>query len=196
MLAWSMKSRFAINLIEKWSYDYIKMDCKDGKCYGVLAVCATLHVLSVVPDVLFYRCTASVSRCRYSTSCSAYCLSESSILETRGLLFRMGMSLYCDPTDRCVDQESLDGGVRKCWPGLPWLWSRSSYRTDSSWSGGTTSPCSVPHCSFCLALSFSWTSPTHGRRCVSRTGRIRQTPTYGNGFSLVPRVGCTPLPSH
>jgi serine incorporator 1/3 len=38
MLAWAMRSRFAINLIEKWSYDYIKMDCEDGKCYGVLAV--------------------------------------------------------------------------------------------------------------------------------------------------------------
>ena len=40
MLAWAMRSRFAINLIEKWSYDYIKMDCEDGKCYGVLAVCS------------------------------------------------------------------------------------------------------------------------------------------------------------
>jgi serine incorporator 1/3 len=28
----------AINLIRKWSYDYIKMDCEGGKCYGVLAV--------------------------------------------------------------------------------------------------------------------------------------------------------------
>lgn len=33
-----MKTRFAINLIEKWSYDYIKMDCEGDKCYGVLAV--------------------------------------------------------------------------------------------------------------------------------------------------------------
>jgi len=38
MLAWLMKTRFMIQLIEKWSYDYIKMDCEEGKCYGVLAV--------------------------------------------------------------------------------------------------------------------------------------------------------------
>ena len=38
MLAWVMKSKAAIHLIEKWSYDYIKMDCEGGKCYGVLAV--------------------------------------------------------------------------------------------------------------------------------------------------------------
>lgn len=38
MLAWGMRSPFAINLIKKWSYDYIKMDCEGGKCYGVLAV--------------------------------------------------------------------------------------------------------------------------------------------------------------
>jgi len=38
MFAWLMKTDFAIHLIEKWSYDYIKMDCKDGICYGVLAV--------------------------------------------------------------------------------------------------------------------------------------------------------------
>ena len=41
MLAWVMKSKAAIHLIEKWSYDYIKMDCDDGKCYGVLAVRAS-----------------------------------------------------------------------------------------------------------------------------------------------------------
>ena len=40
MLAWLMKTRFMIDLIEKWSYDYIKMDCEGGKCYGVLAVSA------------------------------------------------------------------------------------------------------------------------------------------------------------
>lgn len=38
MLAWAMQSKLAINLIQKWSYDYIKMDCAGGKCYGVLAV--------------------------------------------------------------------------------------------------------------------------------------------------------------
>jgi serine incorporator 1/3 len=38
MLAWFMKTPLAIDLIKKWSYDYIKMDCEGGKCYGVLAV--------------------------------------------------------------------------------------------------------------------------------------------------------------
>jgi serine incorporator 1/3 len=38
MLAWLMKTPLAIKTIEKWSYDYIKMDCEEGKCYGVLAV--------------------------------------------------------------------------------------------------------------------------------------------------------------
>jgi len=38
MLAWLMKSPVAIRQIEKWSYDYIKMDCAGNKCYGVLAV--------------------------------------------------------------------------------------------------------------------------------------------------------------
>jgi serine incorporator 1/3 len=43
MLAWLMKTRFMIELIEKWSYDYIKMDCEEGKCYGVLAVSVFSH---------------------------------------------------------------------------------------------------------------------------------------------------------
>ena len=38
LFAWVMKTNLAIELIKKWSYDYIKMDCEDGKCYGVLAV--------------------------------------------------------------------------------------------------------------------------------------------------------------
>lgn len=33
-----MKTPLAIKQIEKWSYDYIKMDCDGDKCYGVLAV--------------------------------------------------------------------------------------------------------------------------------------------------------------
>ena len=45
MLAWLMKTPTMIQLIEKWSYDYIKMDCEEGKCYGVLAV-STLPTLS------------------------------------------------------------------------------------------------------------------------------------------------------
>jgi hypothetical protein len=41
ILAWVMKSDIAIRQIEKWSMDYIKMDCAEEKCYGVLAV--SLH---------------------------------------------------------------------------------------------------------------------------------------------------------
>ncbi|CAE6516047.1 unnamed protein product [Rhizoctonia solani] len=37
-LAWVMRTDRAIKLVEKWSYDYIKMDCSNDKCYGVLAV--------------------------------------------------------------------------------------------------------------------------------------------------------------
>ncbi|KAF8121780.1 serine incorporator/TMS membrane protein [Boletus edulis] len=38
LLAWLMKTPFAIRKIEEWSYEYIKMECEEGKCYGVLAV--------------------------------------------------------------------------------------------------------------------------------------------------------------
>ncbi|KAL0954759.1 hypothetical protein HGRIS_003710 [Hohenbuehelia grisea] len=38
LLAWLMRTDWAIKLIERWSYDYIKMDCAEGQCYGVLAV--------------------------------------------------------------------------------------------------------------------------------------------------------------
>jgi hypothetical protein len=48
MLAWLMKTRFMIELIEKWSYDYIKMDCEEGKCYGVLAVSVFSHGVSAL----------------------------------------------------------------------------------------------------------------------------------------------------
>lgn len=38
MVAWIMLTPWAIHLIESWSYDYIKMSCSEGRCYGVLAV--------------------------------------------------------------------------------------------------------------------------------------------------------------
>ena len=47
MLAWLMKTPFMVDNIAKWSYDYIKMDCADDKCYGVLAVSASLTGESV-----------------------------------------------------------------------------------------------------------------------------------------------------
>jgi serine incorporator 1/3 len=51
MLAWLMKTPFAIKQIEKWSYDYIKMDCDGGKCYGVLAVSYMCPDVCVVLNV-------------------------------------------------------------------------------------------------------------------------------------------------
>lgn len=38
MLAWISLTPFAIRTIEKLSYNYIKVDCPQDKCYGVLAV--------------------------------------------------------------------------------------------------------------------------------------------------------------
>ncbi|KAH8980874.1 serine incorporator/TMS membrane protein [Lactarius akahatsu] len=52
MLAWLMKTPFMIQLIEKWSYDYIKMDCEEGKCYGVLAVHRVCFALSLFHIIL------------------------------------------------------------------------------------------------------------------------------------------------
>jgi len=47
-----MKTRFMIQLIEKWSYDYIKMDCEEGKCYGVLAVHRLCFALALFHMIL------------------------------------------------------------------------------------------------------------------------------------------------
>ncbi|KAI0267651.1 TMS membrane protein/tumor differentially expressed protein [Gloeopeniophorella convolvens] len=52
MLAWLMKTPFMIQLIEKWSYDYIKMDCEGDKCYGVLAVHRVCFALSLLHILL------------------------------------------------------------------------------------------------------------------------------------------------
>lgn len=71
MLAWIMKTPFAINLIQKWSYDYIKMDCEGGKCYGVLAVRMNVLLFITSADkhlVLSVRCTVYVLLCHCFTS--------------------------------------------------------------------------------------------------------------------------------
>jgi hypothetical protein len=47
-----MKTPFAIQQIEKWSYDYIKMDCAGDKCYGVLAVHRICFALSLFHAIL------------------------------------------------------------------------------------------------------------------------------------------------
>jgi hypothetical protein len=46
ILAWVMKTDAVAKLIKKWSMDYIKMDCAEGKCYGVLAVCPFISKMS------------------------------------------------------------------------------------------------------------------------------------------------------
>src|SRR5260221_5502088 len=88
MLAWLMKTRFMIQLIEKWSYDYIKMDCEEGKCYGVLAVSAFSPGVStcVHPN----RFTASASLSHYSISFSVFHSSAFVIPVTSGRSFKMG----------------------------------------------------------------------------------------------------------
>ncbi|GAW08442.1 Membrane protein TMS1 [Lentinula edodes] len=52
MLAWLMRTDFAIKQIEKWSYDYIKMDCAGDKCYGVLAVHRICFALTLFHAIL------------------------------------------------------------------------------------------------------------------------------------------------
>lgn len=52
MFAWLMKTPMAIKFIEKWSYDYIKMDCTGDKCYGVLAVHRVCFALSLFHAIL------------------------------------------------------------------------------------------------------------------------------------------------
>lgn len=52
MLAWLMKTPFAIRQIEKWSYDYIKMDCDADRCYGVLAVHRICFALALFHAIL------------------------------------------------------------------------------------------------------------------------------------------------
>jgi len=52
MFAWLMRTDFAIKQLQKWSYDYIKMDCESGKCYGVLAVHRICFALALFHAIL------------------------------------------------------------------------------------------------------------------------------------------------
>jgi hypothetical protein len=52
MLAWLMRTDYAIKQIEKWSYDYIKMDCAGDKCYGILAVHRICFALTMFHAIL------------------------------------------------------------------------------------------------------------------------------------------------
>ncbi|KAF8150591.1 serine incorporator/TMS membrane protein [Crassisporium funariophilum] len=54
ILAWVMKSDAAIRLIQKWSFDYIKMECQGEKCYGVLAIHRICFALSLFHFILSF----------------------------------------------------------------------------------------------------------------------------------------------
>ncbi|KAG6900579.1 hypothetical protein C0993_008296 [Termitomyces sp. T159_Od127] len=47
-----MKTDLAIKLIEKWSVGYVKMDCTEEKCYGVLAVHRICFALALLHFIL------------------------------------------------------------------------------------------------------------------------------------------------
>jgi len=47
-----MRSQFAAKLLQKWSYDYIKMECEGDKCYGVLAVHRICFALAIFHAIL------------------------------------------------------------------------------------------------------------------------------------------------
>ncbi|EJD53006.1 TMS membrane protein/tumor differentially expressed protein [Auricularia subglabra TFB-10046 SS5] len=52
MLAWIMKTPFAIGLLQKWSPEYTRMDCAKGSCYGVLAVHRVCFALVLLHGIL------------------------------------------------------------------------------------------------------------------------------------------------
>ncbi|KAJ7052495.1 serine incorporator/TMS membrane protein [Mycena amicta] len=52
ILAWIMKTQMVIELIRKWSYDYIKMECANDKCYGVFAVHRICFALTLFHTIL------------------------------------------------------------------------------------------------------------------------------------------------
>lgn len=53
LMAWLSLTGFMMHKIEEWSYNYIKMDCKDkDRCYGVLAVHRITFALSLFHFIL------------------------------------------------------------------------------------------------------------------------------------------------
>ncbi|CDW96812.1 hypothetical protein [Sporisorium scitamineum] len=53
LFAWLSLTGFMMHKIEEWSYNYIKMDCKDkDRCYGVLAVHRITFALSLFHFIL------------------------------------------------------------------------------------------------------------------------------------------------
>ena len=87
-----MKTDAAIKFIQKWSLDYIKMECSGEKCYGVLAVCIFFKgsFLIIGVDNSIARFIESALRSPYSTSSLALPCLVFEILGISGLLSRMG----------------------------------------------------------------------------------------------------------
>ena len=84
-----MKTDAAIKLIQKWSLDYIKMECSGEKCYGVLAVCILFRIFfSIDNDIA--RFIESALHSPYSISFLAPPCLVFEILGINGLLSRMG----------------------------------------------------------------------------------------------------------
>ncbi|KAH9949901.1 serine incorporator/TMS membrane protein [Amylocystis lapponica] len=52
MFAWLMRTDLAIRQIEKLSHGYLKMDCDEGQCYGVLAVHRICFALTLFHAIL------------------------------------------------------------------------------------------------------------------------------------------------
>ncbi|KAN0064699.1 Membrane protein tms1 [Thecaphora frezii] len=53
LLAWLSLTGFVMHKIEEWSYNYVKMDCKDkDRCYGVLAVHRITFALALFHFIL------------------------------------------------------------------------------------------------------------------------------------------------
>ena len=87
-----MKTDAAIKLIQKWSLDYIKMECSGEKCYGVLAVCIVFYdsFLIIGFDNDIPRFIESALHSPYSTSFLAPPCLAFEILGINGLPSRMG----------------------------------------------------------------------------------------------------------
>jgi hypothetical protein len=59
MLAYLSRTNFAIKQIEKLSWDWIKMDCSGGKCYGLLAVCCSHFLIPAIANSMASDCFSS-----------------------------------------------------------------------------------------------------------------------------------------
>ncbi|MBW0529930.1 hypothetical protein O181_069645 [Austropuccinia psidii MF-1] len=62
LFAWIMLTPFAIEKLQSWSYDYIKMSCSEDTCYGVLAVhriCFALTLFHAILAILLLGVTST-----------------------------------------------------------------------------------------------------------------------------------------